>query len=262
MKSARMLVHTLFILSASISRMEAADIFDTVNSTAANVVPRPISGGASSKFLASTFLVDPGYQATINSITLKLMKGALEGDVAATFKIGIYRSGTNSFAPESFVTGGDFGSQVVTSTALALTTFTPAQPLTLQGDYRYWVMMGVATTTTTPFYQSSLTGGTPAQQVQNLAPTVGLSWNNSADMFTWYSAATDTVATPISSVNLTGGNVTGGNIQLFSLAGTVTAVPEPGTWAMASLAVMALLVYGQFQVTHRERIRKANLESA
>lgn len=244
MKSLCMGIKGLIVVSVLLSSMEAADIFDIVNSTAPNAnYGITFSGGTNSKFSANSFVVDSGYLAQIDSITLKLGNSA---GVDATFKVGMYRSATSSQAPESFITGGDFGSQVVNYLYPgALATFTPGQPLVITGGYRYWIMIGVATETSTTFYGSAIGGGNPVNHVQNLAPTAGITWinSNTADIYTWSSATTDTISTPISSVELTGGSGLYNTVPLFSLQGSVTPVPEPGTWAMAWIAAMALLIF-------------------
>lgn len=217
---------------------QAADIFNTVDSTVPNAIGVYISGGTNNKFVASSFVVDSGYQAIVASITL----GIAKGDNDTTFALAVYKSAIASNAPTSFVSGGSFGSQLATSVTMVNTVFTASQPVTLEGGYRYWLMLGVTSNSTNAAYKSAIGGGPPWNQVVDLAPTPGITWvgSNTADIYSWYSAATDTLTTPVSTVSLTGGSGLGNTSIRFALDGTVTAVPEPGAYGLSIASVLVI----------------------
>ncbi len=199
------------IVLAMAGNVRAEVLANTLNSPSLVQVNK--SGGAAQSFDAVIFDLK-GATAVVESVSLPLKNntGSPTEWIAA-----IFSSPLTNTAPTTFVQ--DLGKiSTTSSTSFVKTTFTPASPIPLAANLRYWVIYGNATN-----YQGAYqTSTAPSNSASVSAVTVFISAATSTGMVgRWRSAAQNTILQTMSGITLTGGSTSTTVAPIFEMAGTM-----------------------------------------
>ena len=225
------LVTLLTFTLTLVAGAQASIIFNTLGSSGA--AQTNITGSRTTGQFYGTSFDLTGATAIINSVTLNLKTNSSD----IMFVAGIFSSLQTSNSPTAWV--ADLGVVTATTTTLSPYVFTPARPVNLAADMRYWIMLGSNTTTAQGAFQVS---NTPSNSTANPYLSVG-------GPSRWRTYGQDSTVSSLNAISLTGNGGTPSRM-LYALDGRVSPpapVPEPSTYALFSLGLGGLALWKRRQ---------------
>ena len=217
---------TLLMLTLTVAvSAQASIIFNTLDSSGA--AGTNITGSTSiGQFYGTSFDLK-GATAVVNSVTFNLKENS---GTNVTFVAGICSSLLTSNQPTAWV--ADLGAATATTPTFSPYVFTPASPVNLASDMRYWIMLGSNTMTYQGAFQVS---NTPSDSIANPHITVG-------GPYRWRTSGQDSTVSSLQNITLTGngGSPSRALYSLDSRVSSPSAVPEPSTYALLCISLVVV----------------------
>ena len=198
----------LALWACSSAQVQAEVLASTLSSPGAAQINK--SGGAAASFDAVMFDLK-GATAAVESVSFSMKDNVTPSTV---WIAAIFSSHLTNTAPTTFVQ--DLG-KATSSTSFAKTTFTPANPIALANNQRYWVVYGNSTTYQGAYQQTT----TPSNSVSGSPLSVFISAAISTGMVARFRTPNqNTIVDTLSGITLTGGSTTTASAPFFEVTGT------------------------------------------